>query len=650
MKASLALVAFEIRERKALLAAAAVASLLPLLAPLLPSTGSNPASDIRETVMWFMVSLLVPLFALLLGATFINRDLAEGRLGFYFAQPLPGPTIWFAKLIAVVVLVWAAQLIMMLPTALSSSGPWRILVAKGLFFEWLGPWISSLTIWIAPVAVILLAHAFGLVWRARSLWIVVDIIAIALLVVASRWVISPFLQIFAAHVVLAVYAWLLISTLIGLVVAGTFQLTFGRVDARRGHRALSGVLWATLAIGVGAAQGWSLWVRSAEPGDLNRVYQVSVGSGDWIAVTGSSRGRLDFHPGFIINTADGRWIPAHSGSNVFDRMVVFSADMSRAVWTSPEGYEEADLISVDLDGDDVEPRQTGVVLKRNQMDMKLSGTGSRVAVIQEGSVLVYDVGSARLLGVANVAGEFSPYVVQFDGEDTLVVLAGRRERVSDDPSRSRTIWKRYRFHVDLRILDEGEVIDTTWRWWTSQPDDDLGFTFEVHEVEGRNRLQLVRHLDGGAVADLGTMPAWSDIRVTSDGLIVVIRDEDQSHHVDVFNSRGELIHRVDLPPALWMAAGGEVSTGLLAVEQSLPGNDDGGAGYRRTVIVKIEDGTTVHEFEGMSLVLTRWRLRALPGSWNVGSVATRLMSGEDGSLHLWDPETNELKQLIPVPD
>ena len=34
MKAFFALVAFEIRERKAILAAAAVASLLPLLAPL----------------------------------------------------------------------------------------------------------------------------------------------------------------------------------------------------------------------------------------------------------------------------------------------------------------------------------------------------------------------------------------------------------------------------------------------------------------------------------------------------------------------------------------------------------------------------------------------------------------------------------------
>ena len=76
MKAFFAIVLREINERKALLAAAAVASLLPVLAPLLPSTGSNPAADIREAVLWVMVGALVPLFALLLGVSFIGRDLA----------------------------------------------------------------------------------------------------------------------------------------------------------------------------------------------------------------------------------------------------------------------------------------------------------------------------------------------------------------------------------------------------------------------------------------------------------------------------------------------------------------------------------------------------------------------------------------------
>ena len=50
------------------------------------------------------------------GVGFIGRDLVEGRLGFYFAQPLSGPTICFGKLAAVLLLVSMVQAIIMLST------------------------------------------------------------------------------------------------------------------------------------------------------------------------------------------------------------------------------------------------------------------------------------------------------------------------------------------------------------------------------------------------------------------------------------------------------------------------------------------------------------------------------------------------------
>jgi len=256
MKAFFALVWHEFRERKALLAAAAVASVIPVLAPVLPGTGANSAADIREAVLWVMVLGLVPLFALLLGVSFIGRDLSEGRLGFYYAQPISGPTIWFGKLTAVIGLVWAAQLVIILPTALLSVDPVSMVAPQNTNLEPLSPWISTVVIWVAPVAVILLTHALGVVWRARSMWIVVDLIAIALFVVAARWLISPFIQIFSAHVVMAIYGWLLVSALVGLVIAGTVQLTSGRVDARRGHRVLSTTLWSVLIGGIAIAAAW----------------------------------------------------------------------------------------------------------------------------------------------------------------------------------------------------------------------------------------------------------------------------------------------------------------------------------------------------------------------------------------------------------
>ena len=36
------------------------------------------------------------------------------------------------------------------------------------------------------------------------------------------------------------------------------------------------------------------------------------------------------------------------------------------------------------------------------------------------------------------------------------------------------------------------------------------------------------------------------------------------------------------------------------------------------------------------------------GAWQPGSVSSRLLEADDGSLHLFDPETRKLKQLIPA--
>jgi hypothetical protein len=651
MRAFLALVAFEIRERRALLAAAAVASVLPVLAPILGGTGSNTAADIREVAMWVMVGCLVPLFALLLGVTFIGRDLSEGRLGFYFAQPLSGPTIWFGKLAAVAILIWAAQLIMMLPTALLSGEPWRIVVAKGLFFEPLGPWISSLTMWIAPLAVILFAHALGLVWRARSVWVVMDIVAIALLVVAARWVISPFLQIFAAYVVLAVYVFLLISTLIGLVVAGAFQLTAGRVDARRGHRALSAVLWSILAIAVVVAAAWGWWIRSARPGDLDLFNGISVGSGDWIAVTGPSAGRLDYFPGFIVNTADGRWISAHSGSKVHEQVVEFSADMSRAVWTTPYSFEETKLMTVDLNDERLRPEWTGVMFKRYSGDMVVSPSGRRVAHIQAGAVTVFDIESGDLLTAAQPGGDYSPYRIHFADEDKVEVLTGMKIRDTDDSTNFRMRWRQYLLDLTTRSLDRVEDINNPWRWWSGRMDNPIRNALEKREVEGQDRLVLVDPEDPEVVADLGEMPKqWSDVRVVTDGEIVVNRKKEERCFLQVFDSEGDLLKRIDFDMAGWAQIGGEVSPGQLAVGQIIWAAEEGQPAERSTIFVDLSDGTVTNVLDGVSPVLGRWGLLASSGAWRIGSIATRLMEGENGSLHLWDPKTQQLEQIIPVPN
>jgi len=483
------------------------------------------------------------------------------------------------------------------------------------------------------------------------LWIVVDIVAVVLLVAASRWVISPFLQIFAAHVVLAVNAWLLVGGLIGLLVAGAFQLTCGRVDAQRGHRAQSAALWSILAIAVVSAAGWGWWIRSASPGDLDLFNGISVGSGEWIAVTGPSAGRLDYFPGFIVNTADGRWISAHSGSTVHEQGVEFSEDMSRAVWTTPYSFKESKLMTVDLNDERLHPEWTGVVFNRYWQDLVVSPGGHRVAVIQAGAVVVFDIESGDLLTAAQPEGDYSAYRIHFADEDKVEVLTGMRIRVSDDSTHHRMRWRRHWLDLTTRSLDRGEEINNAWRWWGGRMHSPLRNVLEKREVEGQDRLVLVDPQDSEVVADLGEMPKqWSNVRVVTDGEIVVNRKNEERCFLQVFDSEGDLLKRIDIDMAGWAQIGGEVSPGTVAVGQIIWGAEEGQPAERSALFVDLSNGTVTHVLDGVSPVLGRWGLMGSSGAWEIGSIATRLMEGENGSLHLWDPETNELKQLIPVPE
>ena len=380
MRGFTALVWHEISERRALLAAAAVASLLPVLAPLLPATGGNPAADTREMVMWFMVGSLVPIFALLLGVSFIGRDLAEGRLGFYYSQPMSGPAIWFGKLTAVVLLMWAVQALIMLPTVVLAGDRVGLLVLElpaevfgkvdyltsfvaetfGRHFGWLA--------WIAPVGILLVGHAVGVVWRGRSAWLVVDLVALVAVVAGAFWALRPFLPFAAPVTGLAGTLWLLGSVLLGLIAAGAWQLTFGRVDLRRAHRTLSAALWCVLAVGVAALMGWSGWVRAATPADLLRVETVSVACGEWIAVNGPAFGRFDYYPRFVLNAADRRWLRAGEGrfSYRYRTSLWFSGNGEHVVWVEPTPGPDRSLMHAGLGGNELEPRSLGLALDEDR--------------------------------------------------------------------------------------------------------------------------------------------------------------------------------------------------------------------------------------------------------------------------------------------
>ncbi len=645
MRAFIALVLREINERKALLAAAAVASVLPLLAPLLPSTGSNPAADIREAVMWVVLGGLPPLFALLLGVGFIGRDLAEGRMGFYYAQPLSGSTIWFGKLTAVVVLIWAVELIVMLPTVLLAPDPGRFFAAPEVFDRFTPNWFAPLVFWIASVAVVLLAHAVGVVWRARSAWLVVDLFAF-LTVVGAGWIaLSPFLPIVAPEVGVTGLGILTAAGLAGLIAGGAVQVSQGRVDLRRCHRTLSTTLWTVLGACSIAVLGWSVWIRSGTIEDIRSFNRLAVGSGNWIGVDGVSDGRMDYLPRFLLNVNDGRSLFIGPAVDWNWNEVQFSADGTRAVWTEFSAIDQWPMMYADLGVSDPQPAFTGVVLGADRDEFSVSPDGSRIAVLEHNTVAVYQIDPPEQLMAAHIEGEFTPIDLRFDDANSVRVLAS-----STPEGRGGDLhWHLFFVELETRQLIESAEFDSPLRWGSRSLDGRFPDRLARIDVDGEEHLVILGNGNGEVAVDLGRAPRWSGLRTMADGRIAVFQDRDDDHCIDVFTPDGSLIHRIELPAAEEIYDGAEVGpdqflVGLWSWEGEFPNRTR----HLMTGLINLKTGKTERTLSGHAPVLGYWGVWSSPGSWEVGSVAGRLIQSEDRVLSLWDPETNELEQLIPV--
>jgi hypothetical protein len=553
MRAFLAIVSREIRERRALLAAAAVASLLPLLAPLLPSTGTNPPEDIRMAVMWVVLGGLAPLFALLLGIGFIGRDLSEGRLGFYYAQPISGATIWFGKLTAILLLVWVVEIIVVMPTVLLAPDPFYFLLLPSMLTESVPTWLAPFAILIISTFVVLIAHAVGLVWRARSLWLIIDLVA-CLIAVSFGWLaIRSFVPIVAERIAVGSMYWILGWTMVGLVVGGLVQIVSGRVDLRRSHRFLSASCWSVILVAFGVLLGWTLWVRSAQLDDLQGVYDFSLGSGEWIAVSGTSPGRFDYHLRFLFNVEDGRSVDIGPATNWYGPGLQFSEDGSRAVWPRFEGFDGWVMMSVDLGDDNPTPLSTAVTVGYLWEGFAISGDGERFAVLEERNLAVYGCDEGEQLAAVHIHEGVNPISISFDSDRSIRLLATTRGDQWSDEAR----WWLYWFDVKNRSLSDPVEIDRPIRWRQRDRDGKSDSPLvRIRTDDGKYALAIRDEQTGEILRDLGSRLYWSDYRLLADDAILVIRDQDFDHHLEIYESDGRLRHRIDLPlaPAFWPAS------------------------------------------------------------------------------------------------
>jgi hypothetical protein len=116
----------EIRERRAIPLAALALGILPVIAGSIPALTRIGGTDVREDLAVVLGFAFPVAVALGLGVSVIGRDLAEGRLGFYFSRPISGFALWAGKMGATLILIGASALLVVLPA--------HLLTAEGFAF------------------------------------------------------------------------------------------------------------------------------------------------------------------------------------------------------------------------------------------------------------------------------------------------------------------------------------------------------------------------------------------------------------------------------------------------------------------------------------------------------------------------------------
>jgi len=120
MNATIAIMARELMARRELLLMAVALAIMISLLPFLPNIETYEATDVRTVASSATALALGCLLALLLGATVFGDDLSEGRLGFFFARPVSGLAVWWGKMLAVIMLIWVIEAIVLLPSFYTS--------------------------------------------------------------------------------------------------------------------------------------------------------------------------------------------------------------------------------------------------------------------------------------------------------------------------------------------------------------------------------------------------------------------------------------------------------------------------------------------------------------------------------------------------
>ncbi len=614
-------------------AAALALGLVPFLTPLLPAVARYGAPEVRLFTAIFCAVCFCGALSLILGATTIGRDLSEGRLGFYFARPLPAGAIWGGKFLGVWSVVLGSAVLIVLPVGLADvKSPWR--GGGGFSFGWgalAGAW-AALFLAVAGAALFCLAlgNVVSLSVRGKSGWMLGDLVLLVLYAAAVWLILVPLIEIAAWTLLTRAATGLAIGGSIALLASGLAQVAVGRTDSARGARARFVMLWGVLLLPVLGCLAYVRWLVTPSPGDLASAWvDCAAAKTDWVALGGYAPGRANITATFLYDLASGRSVRA---ALVRNSAIDVAADGTAAAWTRRAlfgGESSREVWFCRLDAADLRPRRTPITGRF--WNLRLSPGGARLAVEQDNRVAVYDLATGRLLSAAESLDEANNIRIVFRDADHLLIYRmtspGRGEEL-----RTATVTVSV-LDIPARRLSTLARIDGVHRPFTLALDDRRQHVLVWDQEE---EAVLWDAASGLRLASLGRLgPDAHHAVFLSDGRTAVAQASGGAGRLRLFSAQGQPDRVYELGPVGFVRIGAEPAPGKLTL--AIDPAAQGFWGGANTYLLDLASGELrrIARHSMPTAALLHWRLSVM----EPGSEVTRLVQRTGGAFLRLDPGT-----------
>ena len=630
MRALLAITARELRERWALPLAMFVSGFVPLFLVRYVDITARPLATIAAvTAAWGL--------ALLMGGSVIARDLADGRLAFFFARPVPWWAIGGGKLLAALLMSIVAPIAALLPAVVFDWNPEKDV-------EGLGQLLSGggLALMLAVLFMLVcFGHVAAVVYRARSTWAAADFVLLGACAWGGVWLLYAFKRLGVVLSGPPSSPWALALTMLLVAAvpfaAATVQMASGRSDLQRGHRSLSLTFWSGVLVWLAVLGGLLAREHALTPAALAaRGISGASPDGRLVGIQGHS-GRSD--AAFVFDTASGRSLRLGLGS-----WPAFSADGRHVAWLEEAPFwrhdrpTEIQLARLDGAGFAAEAVELATRLpQEGSVGLALSPRADRLAIVQNATLSVFEIPSGRMLSTSAasdgkwMAAGFRPdgqlkafrRVQPVVGPPGTGVVPGRIEVVSMSGGVPTSA---------IRLEAVGHAI------LISPPEEESVLLLEalaprrisLHDTRTGRRVATFTAQDGLQVMDGFLL---------SNGRVAILEAQGPDVRLRLA-AEGQADRVVALPEGSTVL--GELPGGLLAVGRNVPAN---GRRAGETLFFSSDSAEPRGREPGL---LPALRLMLMPARRTVGTAA-QLFVSDAGELVQFDPSSRERKVMLPAP-